>query len=369
MRRWLSRGEPRRRTRRRGTLAATGLLVALAAADLGAQSPERFTIASAIGVDTFGGENAVSRPNIVFDVSAVVRLGAGWELFVRPWIRQPRTPEWDIQLYQAELRYERPGPVSMRLETGAIASPVGQGMFDMGPAANPTIMPHLAYFVPMPAIDRGAPRVMPIAMSYPLGAQLTLSTDRWDARAALVSTAPTRINLVGADAPPRATPVFEAGAGVTPKTGLRFGVSLATGAYATGDELAPSSSTGRQVTIIGAEAEYAFRYTKLSGEVLRSGFERAAGTAAAYLWSVEAVQTLTPRWFAAAREEGASGRVLPAPTTPDGRASFHTADATLGFRASPEITLRGGYFGRRLWGRDVWDHQVGASIVWAHRWR
>ena len=73
----------------------------------------------------------------------------------------------------------------------------------------------------MPVFDPTAPRARPIASTYPLGAQVTVSTVRWDVRGAVVS--------YGADASlrdqrrrqPACDPVLVAGGGVTPTPGLR----------------------------------------------------------------------------------------------------------------------------------------------------
>src|SRR5207253_3855919 len=125
-----------------------------------------------------------------------VRLGDRWQVFVRPWFRLPHpstptgpTPPWDKALYQAGVRYERPGPIAARVDAGYILSPIGLGLFDARPNLNPTIVPHLTYLVPMLPFDPAAPRVEAVAASYPLGAQLTMSTNRWDARAAVVNSA------------------------------------------------------------------------------------------------------------------------------------------------------------------------------------
>src|SRR4051812_21997524 len=99
-------------------------------------------------------------------------------------------------MYQAALRYERPGPVMIRLDAGYITSPIGLGMFDTRASLNPTILPHFNYFLPMPALESGVPFVDPIASSYPSGGVVTLSTNHWDARAALVNSMPTRIFVI-----------------------------------------------------------------------------------------------------------------------------------------------------------------------------
>ena len=59
---------------RRSTACALLLAMARPAA---AQSFARFSLDSVVAVDVFQGENTVDRPNIVVDVSGVVRLSDG----------------------------------------------------------------------------------------------------------------------------------------------------------------------------------------------------------------------------------------------------------------------------------------------------
>ena len=63
----------------------------------------------------------------------------------------------------------------------------------------------------------------PIAGTYPLGAQLTMSTSRWDARMAVVNSAPNRQYVIHNDDNPRPTPVVVAGAGIDPGAGASCG--------------------------------------------------------------------------------------------------------------------------------------------------
>ena len=124
--------------------------------------------------------------------------------------------------------------MSTRVDAGYIVSPIGLGMMDTRPGVNPTIAPHLSYVTPMPVFDPTAPRARPIASTYPLGGQVTVSTVRWDVRGAVVSSAPIAVVTSSTETPnPRATPVLVAGGGVTPTAGLRVGLSLAQGKHAT----------------------------------------------------------------------------------------------------------------------------------------
>ena len=344
------------------------LLVCAAAVPVDAQSLQRFSIESTASIDEFAGENAVGKLQIIIDISATVRLSDRWQLYVRPWFRKPRSPTWDKEIYQAEVRYERPGALATRIEAGYIASPIGLGMLESSPSVNPTIVPHMNYLIPMLPFDPGGPRSTAVASSYPLGAQVTLSTIHWDARAALVNASPTRSLILGAAVKPRATPVFEAGGGVTPRAGLRFGVSIVHGAYLTKEETTTPSSSGRDVTLIGVEGEFAFGATKFSGEYIHDAFATPSGSAIAHAWFVQATRTLAARWFIAGRQEGTSAPIRGSGIFFASQPTLKVLEATAGYRVTTDLTLRGGCFGRKSYGRADWDRQVGASVVWSHRW-
>jgi hypothetical protein len=349
--------------------AAIVVMALAAARPLGAQPLARFSLDSVVAVDLFRGEGTVDRPNIIVDVTGVMRLADGWRLYVRPWFRQPRAPEWDKEIYQAAIQYERSGPVSTRVDAGYIVSPIGLGMMDTRPGVNPTIATHLSYVTPMPVFDPTAPRARPIASTYPLGAQVTVSTFRWDVRGAVVSTAPTRPYVINGDANPKPTPVLVAGGGVTPTPGLRLGLTMAHGNHATSEELTTSAfGDSRTSTILALEGEYAFGYTKLAGELLHNRLQSFEGSEAAYSWFIQGMQTLTPRIFVAARQEGTSAPPLRTQVAPRPRSAFHTSEATFGYRIIPDLTARGSYMARKPFTRDTWDHQAGISLVWARQW-
>ena len=375
--------------------AAVALAITLAAGRASGQAQqggyERFSLDTTASIDFFHGispaplfgveDNISHQPQIVVDVVGTANLGNGWQAFFRPWIRLPRpatatavTPPWDVQIYQASLRYEHLGDVSTRIDAGYMPSPVGLGIFDVNPRQNPTIAGHASYFTPLLPFDTGAPaRPSAIASSYPLAGVATISTTRWDARVAVTNSAPVRISVIsinGGTTNPKATPVFEAGAGVTPIIGLRLGAVFAHGAYLTAPELPASQPPGdRTVTLAGAEGEYSVRFTKISGEVIHDTFATPAGDVGATEWFVQATQTITPRFAIAGRHEGTSS-----PVTGIGVAAFGNQprllanELTAVFRVNRDVMLKGSYYVRQAYGRIDWDQQAAFQAVFQHRW-
>jgi hypothetical protein len=321
-----------------------------------------------MSVSRFVGQHAANQPDVVIDVTATARLGKGWVGYARPWFRRASTDPYAIshEIYQAALQYQRSGPISTRVDLGYIASPIGLGLLDMRPDTNPNIMTHMSYVVPMPSFDTGAPSSLPIASSYPLGGQVTLSTTKWDARAGVVATPPNRSFVLGASNPnPRSQPTYVGGGGISPRSGLRIGLAYATGVYASTTELTRPPSTDRHLDMVSFEGEYAFGYTRLTGELTHDRIETAAGHGAASQWFLQGVQTISPRWFVAARHEGANAPPRSATGAPP---TLRISEVTGGFRLSTDFTLRTAVVRRKTYFSTVNDWQVGASLVWARRW-
>src|SRR5258708_37922516 len=93
----------------------------LSARPAAAQSVERFTIDSVVSVDSFGGDNISSRPQMVVDISTGMRIDDHWQVIFRPWFRRLRppapgadAPDAEAAIFQAGLRYERSGAIWMR---------------------------------------------------------------------------------------------------------------------------------------------------------------------------------------------------------------------------------------------------------------
>jgi hypothetical protein len=343
-------------------------LVVLAEGAAQAQTVKRFTVDSAVSINRFFGENAGDDPDIVVDVTATTRIGGGWIAYIRPWFRRPSTAPYTTakEIYQAAVQYERPGRVATRVDLGYILSPIGLGMMDMRPDTNPLVMPHLSYLIPMPPFEVGAPSASPIASSYPLGGQVTASTQKWDMRAAVLTSPPNRSYVLGSESPnPPSRPVVVVGGGVTPRTGLRLGVAYATGDYTTSEEMTRNASGDRRMNMVSVEGELAFGYTRLVGEVTRDAMTMRAGEAVATQWFLQGVHTLTPRWFVAARHEGAN-----APPSPffGPRPTLRISEVAAGFRISRDFTIRGEMLSRKTYYSAATDRQVGTSLVWARKW-
>ena len=356
---------------------ALALALLSAAASSYAQTPyERVGLDSTASLDFFRGDNVSDRPQVIVDIVGTARLGHGWQAYIRPWFRlaRPTTPTgtpppWDAQIYQASLRYERTGPVSTRVDLGYMPSPVGLGVFDANPWQNPTVAGHSSYFTPMLPFDTGGARVPAIASTYPLAGVLTVSGGHWDARAALANSSPVRISIAGVTTNPRATPVFEAGAGVTPIIGLRLGLSFAHGAYLTDSELVPAALRGdRDLTLVGFEGEYAVRHTKITAEVIHDTFTSPTANTDATTWFIQATQTLTPRWFVAGRHEGTASPVLGSGQPFAPQPHMLANELTAGFRINHDVTIKASYYARQPYGRVDWDQQGAIQAVWQHRW-
>ena len=328
--------------------------------------------------------SAPADPFVFLDLAATFPLGRGFGAIVRPYAHRLAGGDWEAEMYQLQLRFQSRTRVPVRLDAGIITSPLGLGTLELRPDLSPSIKAPFYYHSPLPAFDTDAPRVGLMSGGYPLGALVSLSGARWDARGGVTDSSPARPrNPLARDAPPALRQVI-AGGGVTPLPGLRAGVGLAYGAYGAargstaagssyGETFADAAATGPvapgpplQAMVFTLEGEYAFGYTRLSGEWVRNRFEAASGNAVARGYFVQAVQTLTPRLFAAVRTVGASAPVLP--RTAGVRQTMRTTEVTAGYRLARTVAVRAGYFTSRRFGSERRTHSAVASVVWARRW-
>ena len=275
--------------------------------------PSRLAIDTVATIDEFVDGNGNDATGVIVDAIVSVSLGRGFEGIVWPIVqRLASTGRWYQDVWIATLRYERAGPIGLRVEGGLIPSPVGLANLTVRrPHLNPTISQPSALFTPLPSLESRGPRPNLLGAIYPLGGQVTVSGAHWDARAALIDTSPLRRRGVFTDPKPSRFANLVVGGGVTPVVGLRVGASMTHGGWQRAGE-SPATTSERDATVVTVESEFSFAYTKLSGEWVRDAIATSSGTRVASGWFVQGQQTLAPRWFVAGRvERMASPLVLP----------------------------------------------------------
>jgi hypothetical protein len=355
--------------------------------------PAAVSIDSAAAVDTALNPSGVPTTGTVLDAIVSVGLGGGFEAIVRPWAqRLGTTRDWNPQVWLATLRYQHPGPVALRVDSGLIASPVGLADMQLRAPLNPTIGLPASLFTALPAFEPNGPRTTLLGALYPYGVSATASTARWDARVAAIDTTPLRMRMVFADTNPPRFANLVVGGGITPIIGLRIGASVTHGGWqsagsrgASGYDVAeedeaehdeaneyastPAPDQARcAATVVTIESQYAFRFTSISGEWVRDVIATSSGhTVTPSGWFVQGQQTLTPRWFAAGRiDRLSSPALLPSNTFEQQR--FSGVEETIGYRLTPEVTVRAGHRAQRGFGRDALSHAATVSLVWTRRW-
>jgi hypothetical protein len=306
-------------------------------------------------------------PFLIFDAVSTIRVGRGWDAVIRPWARRMPGGDWGAEMYQLQLRYTSSTRIPYRVDAGVISSPMGLATLELRPDRNPTIGAPFYYFAPLPAFDGHFDKVRLMSGGYPLGAVVSASGRRWDARAGVIDDTPARGRNVfsAARAPAASQIVF--GGGITPTQGFRLGAGFARGRYRV-NAVTPARAPlpDESVTVFNIEGEYAIGYTRISGEWTVDRFDTTISPAVARGFNLQAVRTLAPRWFAAGRTVRASSPVLTGSTP--GRRTATSAEANLGYRLTPAFTLRGGYQGSTAFNRRRWAHALAVSVVWSQRW-
>lgn len=350
----------------RFALAWALALVCPAGATAQQARPSPIAIDTVVSVDESADANGHAATGAFLDAVVSVELGHGFEAVT--WAIAQRiasNDEWMGDLWIATLRYERAGRIGLRIDGGLIPAPIGLANLTVRrPHLNPTIAQPAALFTPLPVLEPRGPRANLLGAVYPMGGQLSVSGARWDARAGVIDTSPLRRRRILASVnPPRFGNVF-VGGGLTPAVGLRFGASYAHGGWARAGEGA-AITEDRDATVLTIETEFSFAFTKIAAEFVRDSIETSSGTHIARGWFVQGQQVLAPRWFVAGRfEHMASPIVLPVLA----EQRLTSTEEVVGFRITPELTVRGGHRARRTFGRPGFDHQVEASLVWWKRW-
>jgi hypothetical protein len=316
----------------------------------------RVAVDTVVGVQDLFAETRRWPTAIVFDPFVSAEIRPHLHVSVRPKFWR-LNGEWETVLDQASVQYTFRKGSTWRIEAGRFPSPIGIGMTENRSSVNPGVLWwHRPYYMPLPGLGAGAPMVALVSAIYPSGAMVSTSGDRWDARGALIDTAPVQFWKGDGRADRRVNGV--AGVGFSPRQGLRGGIAGAWGDLT--DE--PSGD----YAMLNVEGEFAFGYTRISGEWTRDRFEMPSGSHVARGWTLQAVRTLTPRLFAHGR-----ATVMRAPEVAAGATrarTFRSIDTTLGIRLDSELTLKLGYSALRSFSAAPVDHQAGLSLMWARRW-
>jgi hypothetical protein len=326
---------------------------------------------AAIATDT----DQFDDPFLAFDAAATIRLGRGFDTVVRPYARRRPDGDWDAQFYQFQIRYQTATKIPLRVDAGIITSPIGLATLELRPDLNPTVAYPFYYFGSLPALDIFSDRLQLLSGGYPLGAVVSASGDRWDARVGTTDGTPARYRKIFQNDAVPSMLQFVAGGGVSPIAGLRFGAGFSNGPFRRAQDYFddpdyyggdPTIFRDATATVFNVEGEYAFHYTKLSGEWVRDRFDSTAGTIVSNGYYLQGVQTLTPRLWAAGRLVYVSSPLFVGYGHIDRtRASVET---TGGYRLSNAFTVRAGYIGTRGFGSTDWNHVAAMSLVWAQRW-
>ena len=333
-----------------------GLLVPLPAA---AQSDtsRRVAVDSVVGVQDLWFESRDWPTAVVLDPFVSARITRGLQVAARPKLWR-LNGEWDLVLDQASIQYQRHWHANWRVEAGRFPSPVGLGMTENRASTNPGLLWwHRPYYMPLPDLGPGAPRVSLVSATYPDGLVVSASTAQWDGRVAVIDRAPVEF-WHGETHADRAAHVV-VGGGITPLFGLRVGAVVARGDL--------TSAPDGQYRLINIEGDYAFAYTRVSGEWTHDVFDMPGGRRVARGWTLQAQQTLTPRLFAHARVTSMAAPEVIEGGLAEPRA-FRSIDATLGYRVDAELTIRAGYSAVEGWRGGAVDHHAGLSLMWARRW-
>jgi hypothetical protein len=353
---------------RRTLTASTIALMVLVAVGQDVHAQSRFSDRTAIeAVAAISTDSTdFTDPMLVFDAVATVRVGAGFDVIVRPYSRRLPGGDWSAEFYQLQVQYQSATRVPIRVDAGVITSPLGLGTLEMRPDRNPVIGSPFYYYSPLPRFDARPERMNLLAPGYPIGVVVSASSTRWDVRGGVTDGTPARMRHGLSPDRPAATPNLVAGGGVTPMPGLRLGTAVAHGRYRPSSGTVSLPGDEAAATVFNVEGEYAVGFTRVTGEWIVDRFETASDPAISRGYTVLAVRTLSPRVFVAGRTSRVSTPVY----TPAGRVrrSAVGADATLGYRVTPEVTLRAGYQGVRGYGVPDWEHAVATSIVWSKRW-
>ena len=322
-------------------------------------STRRAALDTVVGVQDFFEDAGAWKTQILIDSFGAVEVAPRLQVSVRPLIWRMLTGEWETDIVHASLRYEFQKGPKWRVEAGKFTSPIGLGMTENRASVNDSLVWwHRGYYSYLPSLGAGTVPHALIATIYPVGVMMNTSATHWDARAAVIDRAPADFFRTEG-APRRGNAIV--GGGISPRQGMRLGAAAAWGR--SGD-----ANISEPYVLVNIEGEYAFDYTKISGEWTRDRFDTVTGDRLATGWTLQAKQTLTPRMYVHSRATMMESLVTTAIPGILDDGAYRAVDTTLGYLVTPEATLRLGHAVMKRWNVSDVDHQIGLSIVWAKRW-
>jgi hypothetical protein len=247
--------------------------------------------------------------------------------------------ETESEIEQFALRYSSQSAPYYFLEAGKILSPLGAYSNRHLSTQNPLIGQPYVYIT-----------------SYPWGIQAAGSSGSLDYRAALLDQPDINPGYIPFDPDSAFRPAL--GFGVTPFTGLRFGLSYTEGPYLNrqlGAYLPPGTDwRDFDQRILGFDVQFSRGYLELNGQYVVSKYdvpfrsERTDDTS----YYIELKYTWTPRIYGAVRFEKNEAAFISHPGDLSWLAQsrkFRDVEVGIGYRFSPDTQLKVAYR------RDHWD--------------
>ena len=271
------------------------------------------------------------------------------------------TGDVDSDLEQVALRYTRLSAPWLMIEAGKILSPTAAYTERQLSTQNPLIGEPFLY-----------------TAAYPWGAKIVGSVGWFDYQAAWIDPDDTDPDYAAIEPDSAFRPALAAG--VTPMTGLRFGLSWTEGPYlnrASNDHL-PGGRQWRdyEQRALGLDVQFSRGYLEFNGQLLRTHYEvpyyRSVPEDSAY-W-LELKYTWTPRLYGAVRYQHVEATYVGEPEYHywyTETREFNAVEIGLGYRFSPDLLLKIAYQ------TDHWDrpdygyavhatgHALGAQLSWS----
>jgi len=269
--------------------------------------------------------------------------------------------ETDTNLEQAALRYTRQSAPGLLVEVGKILSPLAAYSDRRLSTQNPLI---------------GQPYLY--TTGYPYGAKVAGAFGRFDYQVAWIEPADsdTGYQLTARDSGYR--PAL--GAGVTPLTGLRFGLTWTRGPYLNhqGEYHLPDDSRWQDYDqrVLGVDFQFSRGYLEFNGQWLRTSYEVPyhAPDPEDSTWYLELKYTWTPRLYGAVRFQGVEATYVRPSEYGHWRtqtSKFEFLEIGLGYRLSPELLFKAAYQADHWddaaygYGANARGHALGLQLSWA----